>query len=63
MANEMGQIAGADRRAGQITHGELEAKASSKRELYRLLQSECGIYLSSYDTTTVSLSYFSSFTI
>ena len=52
MANANGQIAGAGNRAAYITQAELEAKASSKRELFRLLQSECGIYLSSYETMT-----------
>ena len=51
MANRS-NIAGGDSRSF-ITQAELNAKASSKRELHRLLVSEAGLYISSYETTTV----------
>ena len=54
MANREGHIAGAERRAGVVTQAELDAKMSVKRELFRFIQTECGIYLCSYDNTTVS---------
>ena len=41
-----------------ITQAELDAKASTKTELWRLLQCEAGLYLSSKDTMTVSTDRF-----
>ena len=37
----------------RVSAAEFKAKAQAKRELYRFLTHECGIYLDTYDQITV----------
>ena len=39
--------------ANTITSSEIAAKMQSKREIYRFLETDCKLYLSSYETMTI----------